>query len=116
MLASIEGGCGTDVLDYGAIAAAAWVVGAGASYGSVPAGLAERRGWRRAPQEDPVKLITANGQATSDLAITTKILGMPEEVRAADLGNTPPLLSVGRRCLNDGYSCVCGFRGATAIS
>ena len=29
---------------------------------------------------------------------------MPEEVRAVELGNTPPLLSVGRRCLNDGYS------------
>ena len=31
---------------------------------------------------------------------------MPEEVRAVEWGNTPPLLSVGRRCLNDGYSVV----------
>ena len=31
---------------------------------------------------------------------------MPAEVRAVELGTTPPLLSVGRRCLTDGYSFV----------
>ena len=31
---------------------------------------------------------------------------MSEEVHAVELGDTPPLLSVGRRCLNEGYSFV----------
>ena len=93
-------------MESGAIAVTAWIVDTGASYDSVPEGLAERRGWTRVPLKGPVKIITASGQAASDFAILTKILGMPEEMRAAELGNTPPFVSVGRRCLNDGYSCV----------
>ena len=104
--ASIEGRCDADVMEYGAIAATAWVVDTGASYDSVPVGLAERRGWKRVPLKDPVRISTASGPTTSDFAIITKIPGMPEEVRAAELGNTPPLLSVGRRCLSDGCSIV----------
>ena len=104
--ARIEGRCDTDVKEYTAVATTAWVVDKGAPYDSVPEGLAERRGWKRAPLNEPVRISTANGQTTSDFAIITRILGMPEEVRAVELGNTPPLLSIGRRCLNDGYSCV----------
>ena len=69
-------------------------------------GLAERRGWKRVPVREPVNLNTANGQATSELAILTSILGTPEQVRAAELGNAPPLLSVGRRYLDGRYSFV----------
>ena len=77
------------MMEYGAIAATAWVVDTGASYDSVPVGLAERRGWKRVPLKGPVRIITANGQATSDFAIITKIPDMPEEMRVAELGNTP---------------------------
>ena len=46
--ARIEGRCDTDVREYKAVATTAWVVNTGASYDSVPEGLAERRGWKRA--------------------------------------------------------------------
>ena len=58
----------------------------------------------RVPLKDPVNITTANGPAAWDFAIVTRIPGMPEEVRGAELGKTPPLLSVGRRCVSDGYS------------
>ena len=45
----IEGRCDADVIEYGAIAATAWIVDTGASYDSVLEGLVERRGWKRAP-------------------------------------------------------------------
>ena len=105
--ARIGGRCDTDVRDYKAVATTAWVVDTGASYDSVPEGLAERRGWTGAPLNQPVTISTANGQKTSGFAIIMRIPGVPEEVRAVELGNTPPLLSVGRRCLSDGYACVC---------
>ena len=73
-------------MEYGAI------VDAGASYDSVPEGLAERRGRTRVSLKDQVKIITANEQATSDFAIITKILGMPEEMRAAELGTPPSII------------------------
>ena len=104
--ARIEGRCDTDVKEYTAVATTAWVVDTGASYDSVPGGLAERRGWKRAPLSQPVTISTANGHTTSDFAIITKIPGMPDEVRAVELGRTPPLLSVGRRCRDDGYTFV----------
>ena len=75
------------MMEYGARAAKSWIVDTGASYDSVPEGLAERRGWRRVPLKDPVNIVTANGQAAFDFAIATKIPGMPEEMRAADVGN-----------------------------
>ena len=81
--ARIEGRCDTEVIEYGAIAPTAWVVDTGASYDSVPQGLAERRGWSRVPRKDPVTITTAHGPTTSDFATITRILGMPEEVRAA---------------------------------
>ena len=31
---------------------------------------------------------------------------MREQIKAAELGGTPPFLSVVRRCRSDGYSCV----------
>ena len=55
---------------------------------------------------EPVRISTAHGRTTFDYAILTRTRGVPEEVRALKVGNTPPLLSVGRRCLNDGYSFV----------
>ena len=71
-----------------------------------PEGLADVYGWKKAPLPEPIRINTANGPAESKGAVLTRILGMSEEVHAVELGDTPPLLSVGRRCLNEGYSFV----------
>ena len=60
----------------------------------------------KVPLAEPIRINTANGPAESKGAVLTKIPGMAEEVHAVELGDTPPLLSVGRRCLNEGYSFV----------
>ena len=68
------------MIEYGATATTAWVVDAGASYDSVLEGLAGRRGWTKHRGWGPIKITTANGPTTSDFAIITRILGLPEEV------------------------------------
>ena len=72
----------------------------------VPEGLAQVYGWKKAPLPEPIKINSANGPAESRDAVRTRILDMSEEGHAVELGDTPPLLSVGRRCLNEGYSFV----------
>ena len=83
-----------------------WLADTGASYDVAREGLAEFYVWKKVPLPEPVKINTANSPAESRGAVLTQILGMSEEVHAVELGDTPPLLSVGRRCLNEGYSFV----------
>jgi hypothetical protein len=92
--------------EFKATANLVWLADTGASYDVVLEGLAEIYGWRKVPLSEPIRINTANGPAESKGAVLTRIPGMSEEVHAVELGDTPPLLSVGRRCLNEGYSFV----------
>jgi hypothetical protein len=68
--------------------------------------MANIYGWKKVPLPEPMRIDTANGPVEAKGAVLTRILGMSEEVLALELGDTPPLLSVGRRCRNEGYSFV----------
>ena len=92
--------------EYKATANLVWLADTGASYDVVPEGYAEIYGWKKVPLAEPIRINTANGPASAKGAVLTKIPGMDEEVHAVELGDTPPLLSVGRRCLNEGYSFI----------
>ena len=94
--------------EFKAIANLFLLAATGASYEVVPEGLAGVYGWANVPLPEPIRINTANGPVESKGAVLTRMPGMPEEVHAVELGDTPPppLLSVGRRCLNEGYSVV----------
>ena len=93
-------------VEYRATANLVWLADIGASYDVVPKGLAEVYGWKKVPLPEPIRMGTANGPVETQGAVLTWILGMSEEVHALEFGGTPPLLSVGRRCLSEGYSFV----------
>jgi hypothetical protein len=92
--------------EYKATANLVWLADTGASYDVVPEGYAEIYGWKKVPLPEPMRINTANGPVVAKRAVLTRIPGMPEEVHALEIRDTPPLLSVGRRCLNEGYSFV----------
>jgi hypothetical protein len=92
--------------EYPAIAAATWVVDAGASYDVVPTGAAKAKTWQRVPLREPLAINTANGRIESTHAVASQVPGMPEKIYAAEMPNAPMLISVGRRSLNHGYSFV----------
>ena len=92
------------VRDYPAIAARTWVIDAGASNVVVPAGIAEAKSWDRVSLREPLGINTASGRNFSTHAVAPRALGAPEAILAADMPDTPMLTSVGRRCLNHGYS------------
>ena len=83
-----------------------WIVDAGASYDVAPAGVAAIRNWDRLSLKKPLGITTANGRITSTHAVASKVPGMPEPILAAEMPDTPMLVSVGRRCLNHCYSFV----------
>ena len=89
-----------------AAAAATWVVDAGASCDVVPTEAAEAKTWQRVPLREPLAINTANGRIESTHAAASREPGMPEKAYAAEMPNTPMLISVGRRCLKHGYSFV----------
>ena len=81
-----------------------WVVDTGASYDVVPVGLVERVSLGRLPLKDPVGTTAASGRIYATHTVVSQTKGMPERVCAAEVQNSPSLISVGRRCLNHGYS------------
>jgi hypothetical protein len=83
-----------------------WIADTGASYDVAREGLAEFYVWKKVPLPEPIRISTANGPVETQGAVLTRILGMSEDVHALEFGDTPSLLSVGRRCLNEGYSFV----------
>ena len=94
------------VHEYPAVAFPTWVVDAGASYDVVPTGIAALKSWERISLKEPLGINTANGRIVSTHAVASQVPGMPEKIYAAEMPDTPLLISVGRRCLNHGYSFV----------
>ena len=50
----------------------------------------------------PITLSTANGLTDCDLCVRQQILGLTEVVEPYILDSTPDVLSIGRRCVEDG--------------
>ena len=57
---------------------------------------------------DPVSLSTANGSITTDEVVEVNLPGLCESFTPYVLENTPPALSIGLRCLEQGYDFVWG--------
>ena len=54
----------------------------------------------------PIELVTANGKITVDKQAHTTVGPLHEEITPYVLDNTPAVISVGRRCTNEGYDFI----------
>ena len=58
------------------------------------------------PAEHPLSLITANGSTEANEVADVKLPALPDAVQPYVLDQTPAVLSVGTRCVEQGYSFV----------
>ena len=56
--------------------------------------------------EHPISLVTANGSTEASEVADVKLSALPDPVQPYVLNHTPAVLSVGTRCVNQGYSFV----------
>ena len=56
------------------------------------------------PATSPIKLETVNGTVTVDKRLYFHIPSISRLVEVAVMDDSPPLLSLGRRCLYEGFS------------
>ena len=56
--------------------------------------------------EHPISLVTANGSTEASEVADVKLPALPDPVQPYVLNHTPAVLSVGTRCVNQGYSFV----------
>ena len=54
--------------------------------------------------EQPVHLQTANGPSRARKAIEVTVPELDESIHPLVVASSPPLLSLGKRCMEDGYS------------
>jgi len=58
--------------------------------------------------EDTLTLSTANGSVTTSIAVDTHLPGLMEGFSPYVLKSSPPALSIGQRCMEEGYDFVWG--------
>ena len=58
--------------------------------------------------EDTLTLSTANGSVTTNIAVDTHLPGLMEGFSPYVLKSSPPALSIGERCMEEGYDFVWG--------
>ena len=78
-----------------------WIVDSGSGHDLMSGYLAGRRAIRKAFM--PLSFFTANGITNADKVCDDKLAVLNERVRAYLLENTPAVLSLGARCMQQGY-------------
>lgn len=78
--------------------------------GSGPAliGIADVPQWNKeklmVPCQNEIHLHNANGMAIVQNAVALQLKSLPEEVTTLVLDSTPPVLSIGNRCMDEGWA------------
>ena len=102
-----------DIARYPAIATAApkagvcWLVDSGSESDLVSKGMLRDVNAKNCRAvEHPISLITANGSTEANEVADVKLSALPDPVQPYVLDQTPAVLSVGTRCVDQGYSFV----------
>ena len=83
-----------------------WVVDTGSAFDLVGQAVGDRIPERIRPSRRPFVVQTANGTTHASSEISAGIQALDISVTVNILAGSPPLLSVGRRCMHDGMSFV----------
>ena len=84
-----------------------WLIDTGSGYDLV--GRNDVPGWAMdsmLEDSSPIDLHTANGITTVDKTVSLQVMGLMEAVKPLVLQSTPAVLSVGKRCMEEGWSFV----------
>ena len=83
-----------------------WVVGTGSGHDLVPQQLISASSVPLSPVNTAVSLSTANGVAPVEFMAQIHVHALSSVSKALVLPSTPMVLSVGRRCMEEGYSFI----------
>ena len=56
--------------------------------------------------EEPLELMTANGPIVADKKVALRLRELKGNVNPLVIDDSPPVLSLGRRCMDEGYSFI----------
>ena len=80
-----------------------WIMDTGCGSDLISRAKVEDHKLRRSKAKTPVQFQTANGNTKGMEVVTMNIVEFDESVEPYVLPNTPSVLSIGRRCMHEGY-------------
>ena len=83
-----------------------WLMDTGCGHDLLSDAQAKKLGARLRPASEEVSLQTANGVTTPQHEAPLRIAELHEDVVPLILNSTPAVLSIGRRCMEQGYRFV----------
>ena len=81
-----------------------WVVDTGSGHDLIQLRDVADMGRHSIPASVTLRLNTANGQVKADRIVPLRVRELGETISPYVLPSTPPVLSVGRRCMDEGYT------------
>ena len=80
-----------------------WIMGTGCGSDLISRAKVEDHKLRRSKAKNPIQFQTANGNTKGTEVVNMNIVEFEEDVEPYVLPDTPSVLSIGRRCMHEGY-------------